>query len=179
MSDANELHPPRRRRIVVTGIAVASLVAAMLLIVVTAPAQPGMQRSDRVALTGSSLDGGTLTISLRGRITVVNVWASWCPPCRTEAPVLRRAWEAERDAGVVFVGINVRDTRAEAAAFGAEHGLAYPTLFDPSGELSASLGARVPTTIVVAAHGKIVLHHFGPIDEATLDAAIEQARSVA
>lgn len=180
MTDANDLHPPKRRRIAVAGIAVASLAAAMLLIVATAPAQPGVQLSGSVALSGSNLDGGTLTIPLRGRITVVNVWASWCLPCLTEAPVLRRAWEAElHDGDPAFVGVNVKDTRVDAAAFGTAHGLTYPTLFDPSGELSARLGARLPTTLVLAADGKIVLRHFGPIDEMTLNAAIEQARSAA
>ncbi|MGQ0602208.1 MAG: TlpA disulfide reductase family protein, partial [Anaerolineales bacterium] len=75
----------------------------------------------------TTFDGETLRLSdLRGQVVVINIWASWCVPCRDEAPVLERVWREYRDRDVVFLGVDYADTEREARAFIAEFGLTYP-----------------------------------------------------
>lgn len=124
----------------------------------------------------STLDGGRVEDSaLRGHVTVVNVWASWCPPCRSEAPVLREVAADTASEGVWFLGVLYQDEVAPARAFAGRVGMSFPTLLD-DGPLARSLGVRaVPTTFVVDAEGRIRARHFGPITEAQLRVLIEDA----
>lgn len=106
---------------------------------------------------------------------VVNVWASWCPPCRAEAPVLARAVAAYGD-DVVFVGVNVdRDTDA-ARAFAHRYGLPFPSVAEAPG-LRAALGvAGLPTTVVIRPDGSIAARIVGGVDARSLAAAVDRAR---
>lgn len=123
---------------------------------------------------GESLTGEPIDLSdYAGQVVVLNVWAAWCVPCRTEAPQLVAA--AERLAGdrVAFLGINVRDTKAAASAFADGAGLTYPSLFDPSGE--TLLGFRetlppttIPSTLVIDADGEVAARVLGEVTETTL-----------
>ena len=108
------------------------------------------------------------------RPVVVNVWASWCAPCRSEAPLLRQAAEAHSDR-IRFIGIDVRDDQDAARAFIAEFGLtALEHYFDPAGAVPAALGGRgVPITFFFAAGGDQVSVHRGVIDERSLALAID------
>jgi thiol-disulfide isomerase/thioredoxin len=98
---------------------------------------------------------------LRGP-AVVNLWASWCPPCREELPVLQEY--AERTAGSVHVvGVVTEDARGAAAAFAAEAGVTFPGLFDREGRARAQLSAvGLPVTLFVDADGRVVHLHQGP-----------------
>ena len=100
---------------------------------------------------------------------VLNVWASWCIPCRSEAPLLRAAHESFGDE-VEFIGLNVRDSQDPARAFLNEFDLdGFKHFFDPSGAAQGSLGAGgVPLTLFYAAGGELVELHFGVIDERAL-----------
>lgn len=106
---------------------------------------------------------------------VLNVWASWCTPCRSEAPLLRQA-HAEFGDRVRFVGIDVRDSQDGARGFIAEFGLdGFPHLFDATGAVPADLGGRgVPLTFFFAAGGDLVALHSGVIDERTLALQIDE-----
>ena len=122
------------------------------------------------------LDGaGELTLSsLRGSIVVLNFWASWCVPCREEAPDLQAAWIDYQDRGVRFVGVDERDDRAAALAFVDEFGITYPSVFDPAGSLAddfAFLG--LPSTFVIDAEGKIRYRFTGFIDGPLLRSALD------
>lgn len=112
------------------------------------------------------------------RPVVVNVWASWCVPCRSEAPLLRQAAAAHGEA-VRFVGIDVRDTQDGARSFIAEFGLtALEHFFDPSGTVPGDLGGRgVPITFFFRAGGDLVSIHHGVIDERTLALGIDELLS--
>ena len=106
---------------------------------------------------------------------VLNVWASWCIPCRSEAPLLRAAHESFSSL-VRFVGLNVRDGQDPARAFLNEFRLdGFEHYFDPSGAAQGSLGAGgVPLTLFYAPGGELIEIHFGVIDERTLAINIDE-----
>jgi cytochrome oxidase Cu insertion factor (SCO1/SenC/PrrC family)/thiol-disulfide isomerase/thioredoxin len=133
--------------------------------------------------TGSShlLGGGANAVQqqlkeLRGRPVVVNEWASWCPPCRTEMPMLAAA--AARYAGrVAFVGLNVRDQESAARRFLAGHPVGYPSYSDPDGAAASQLAASagLPTTVFLDPAGQVVATHMGQYaDAAALTRDIER-----
>lgn len=101
---------------------------------------------------------GTLTLSeLRGKAVVINFWASWCVPCKDEAPVLERAWREHRDEGLVMVGVDFNDLRSDALKFMEETGMTYPVVYDRDGGLVAEYDATgVPETFFVDRQGRLV-----------------------
>lgn len=102
----------------------------------------------------------------RGQVVVLNVWASWCKPCRDESPLLQRWHERMRSAGGTVLGVDVLDVTADARAFVREYGLTYPMLRDPDGEALGELGViGYPETFVLDRDGRIVAVKRGPVDE--------------
>jgi thiol-disulfide isomerase/thioredoxin len=140
-------------------------------------------RREPVALTGNTLDGADLdTATYRGRIVVVNVWASWCSPCRAEAPDLQQAYQRLHEEQVVFVGINTRDDDpAQARAFQRNFGITYPSIVDSGGTVLLALrGAAspksVPTTLVLDTRGRVAARVNGRITETTLVDLVHDVR---
>lgn len=130
------------------------------------------------------LSGGTLTddeldlADLRGEVVVVNVWGSWCGPCRVEAPVLARVSQEYRERGVSFVGVNVKDNRAAAVVFEEEHGITYPSIEDTDGRAVLALSqyvpaSAVPVTLVLDRDGRVAARVLGAVREATLTALLD------
>lgn len=141
--------------------------------------QPG-DREQVNGVSGETLDGTRLDLaSLRGHVVVVNFWFANCVPCRTEAQSLGGVYADRKAQGVRFLGIDVRDGRAVAQAFVAEHHVAYPTILDPDG----TLGLRfpnlppnaTPTTIVLDRQGRIAARHSGSILYTTLRGLVDDA----
>ena len=101
---------------------------------------------------------GTLALTdLRGKALVVNFWASWCIPCRDEAPVLQQTYERYRDQGLVVLGIDVNDFRQDARRFMRRFGLTYPVVYDGKGSTVGRWGVRgFPETFFVDRSGKLV-----------------------
>jgi len=126
--------------------------------------------------TLSLLDGGELSLAeQRGLVVVVNFWASWCPPCRDEAPALERVWREYEDKGVVFVGVNVNDVTDNAMAFIEEFDITYPNGPDPYSRISRAYHVTgVPETFLIARDGRLAKWYRGPVTEAGLKAALEE-----
>ena len=114
------------------------------------------------------LDGpGTSSLAAyRGKVVVLNYWASWCDPCREEAPLLQR-WQKRLEAkGGTVLGIDVLDVTDDAKAFVKRYGLTYPILRDPDGKSQAALGILAyPESFVIDKQGKIVAARRGVVDD--------------
>jgi len=94
---------------------------------------------------------------LKGKAVVVNFWASWCVPCRDEAPVLQKTYERYRDQGLVVLGVDVNDFRQDARRFMKRYGLTYPVVYDGKGSTVGKWGVRgFPETFFVDRTGKLV-----------------------
>ena len=134
----------------------------------------------RSAVEGPSVSGGTVSLAeLAGKVVVMPVWGSWCPPCRAEAPALAEAARDLEDEGVVFLGINARDpSRDNAVAFTRNFDLPYDSLYDPDGQvLLAFHGTLPPQTIpsfaVIDQEGRIAGRILGEASTATLYGVVE------
>ena len=93
---------------------------------------------------------------LRGRVVVLNIWASWCDSCRDEAPILESLWRRFGDRGVIVLGVNVRDIEDRARAFERTYGISFPSVRDGKGDIMARYGATgVPETFIVDRAGRV------------------------
>ncbi|WP_341252341.1 TlpA family protein disulfide reductase [Euzebya pacifica] len=126
-------------------------------------------------LSGPTLDGGTVYIAdYTGQVVVVNVWASWCVPCRREHPLLVRAADVLEPFGVQFMGINTQDSEDDARAFLEEMGaFGYPSVLDPDGRWAVEWGTfGVPETFVIDADGRIRAKRIGELTEGWIVEAV-------
>jgi peroxiredoxin len=138
-----------------------------------------LQPSDRVALesvSGETLDGQQLSLDdYRGKVVVLNAWASWCEPCKAETPALVRSASRFSEADVAFVGLDSFDSREKALDFADQYGVTYPSLFDPEGTILGSVPGippkAVPSTLILDREGRIAVRVIGPVP-AGLDALI-------
>lgn len=115
--------------------------------------------------TLTTFDGDVIVLSeLRGQVVAINFWASWCPPCRDEAPYLEATWRAYKDRGVVFVGVDYVDTEPEALAFIEEFDITYPNGPDVKTIISQAYRIQgVPETFFVAKDGTLQGVKIGPL----------------
>lgn len=182
------LHPTARRPAVLAAVS-AVVVAALLILTGCSGASgadagfvsgkvgltvvPPTEREPAPVATGEGLEGGRVTTDHPGKVVVINVWGSWCEPCRAEAPALQAAWERTREVAQ-FVGIDTRDPDpAPPLAFQRTFGITYPSIHDPQGrsllEFSGSLPpSGIPSTLVVDREGRIAARVIGEVDENTL-----------
>ena len=127
-------------------------------------------------------DGELQLSSLRGKVVVLNAWASWCGPCKEEAPFLEQVWQSNRDRGVVVLGLDAKDFRADARRFANRYGLTFPLVYDGPGDVIDGYGVTgFPETFVIDREGDVVRAFAGAVngddERAELRAAIEGALS--
>ena len=132
------------------------------------------QRREAPVIDGTLLDGKPWSsTSVQGKVIVYNVWGSWCPPCRAEAPALQAVADATADRAVL-IGINTRDLdRAMPQAFVRANELTFPSIFDPDGSLLLAFAGQlppsaIPSTLLIDPQGRIAARVIGVTTEATL-----------
>lgn len=140
---------------------------------------------DLPEVQGRTIDGEWLSLTdVEGDVIVLNVWGSWCGPCRAEAPALAEISADTKSKGVTFIGIDVRDNPAAARAFEREFGIDYPSFDDQDGQVLAAFAgvvpiSAVPSTVVVDRAGKIRASMIGEVDPGTLRELIDDLRRAA
>ena len=124
----------------------------------------------------TTFKGTTISLQdLRGKPVVINFWASWCPPCRIEAPLIERTWRAYKDRDLIFLGVNIQDRKADALNYIREFAITYPNGPDPTGEISIDYGVSgLPVTFFVSRDGEVVRRWVGAIEKSVLIGSIEE-----
>ena len=188
---ARPADPPRRRLLALAAvIAAVTLTATGCLRGAKATdafsgngfVAPVAQRHITPHLAGTTLTGKHLDITAwRGHVIVVNVWGSWCAPCRYEAPQLARVAAKTAPEGVKFLGIDVRDDKASGLGFEAEFHIHYPSLFDPGGmqllAFKSLVGPAVPFTYVLDPQGRVAARFLGATSYEPLYETVELVRT--
>jgi thiol-disulfide isomerase/thioredoxin len=129
---------------------------------------PEADRKSAPQVSGQLLGGGSWDLSsLRGKVVVLNIWGSWCGPCRVETPEFDQVYRATKASGVEFVGVAVKDVESKAVGFLARRDISYPSLFDPTGKIPLRFrGFRAnafPATIVIDKQARVAAVYPTPL----------------
>ncbi|MFM7246204.1 MAG: TlpA family protein disulfide reductase [Actinomycetota bacterium] len=178
------------KRVIVIGVAVALLALGAIVVraVVSSSDARGFparaaagERPAAPAFDLETLDGtgSVSSADLRGSVAVVNFWASWCDPCKDEAPLIEDLWRTDGEPqGVVFLGIDTQDLREDARAFAETYGLTYPLVYDEGGAVARAWGVGAfPETFVLDPEGRAVAWFPGVVTAEGLRAAIAKAQA--
>ncbi len=144
--------------------------------IVTVPAD---ERAEAPDISGTSLTGKPLSVADHaGQVVVLNVWGSWCGPCRSEAPQLAAAARELAKQDVAFLGINVRDDgqQERALAFVRNFDVPYPSIYDPDGSTLLGLQPKaraIPSTVVLDQQGRVAAVVLGEVRKSTLVGLVE------
>lgn len=189
MSETVVSAPPKRRGALLIFGGILLALVALLAVLAIAVRQRGagpLASGSAPDFTLTTFEGETYKLSeLKGRPVVVNFWASWCIPCRDEAPALQRAWETYKDRGVLILGVDYVDTDADAKKFIAEFQQTYPNGPDIGTRISQAYKiSGVPETYFIGKDGKLLPgiddngrvkgNWIGPVPENVLIARIEE-----
>ena len=170
-----------------TLLALAGAVIVVVLVIALYPGG-GPKRPDAAGAGGPAMLAGAPAMSFpvtrvdgradaldryRGKVVLVNLWATWCPPCREEMPALERLYRELEPRGLVILGIDQGESPAVAGAFGRKLGVTFPLLVDDAQEYGRAYAAQgLPTSVVVDRGGKIVMGIDGAMSLAQMRAAV-------
>ena len=180
-----------RARLVAQGVAIGLVALLFILLVWALVTEEGGdlasaanrgERPEAPEFALERLDGeGSLALSsLAGKAVVLNFWASWCIPCKEEAPFLEQVWRENRDRGLVVVGLDAKDFRQDARRFARRFELTFPIVYDGPGDVLDEWGVTgFPESFVLDREGRVVEAFVGDVtsdeDKRELRAAIERA----
>ena len=172
---------PRAIGIVVVGVLAAGFVGLMAFALLNKAPVTGRSGATRVQkpapeFTLPLFDGGQLVLAEHlGRPVVINFWASWCAPCRDEAPLLERTWRSYRDRGVQYIGVAIQETEEGGRAYLKEFGITYPNVLDRDGKVTVDYGViGLPVTFFVNRDGIVERRWVGAVREGTLVAWLDE-----
>ena len=173
----------KRRRLFVAAGVLLPAVAVLALLAYGFTREPRYIESP---VLGRQAAGFALTLfdgravrleDFRGKVVFVNFWASWCPPCRAEAPMLETMWRQLKDQDVVFLGVNTQDEEPRARDFLDDFGITYPNGPDPGGRITIDYGVwGLPEAFIIDPAGRITYKQIGTIGPTLLAAKIDEAR---
>ncbi|WP_084956046.1 TlpA family protein disulfide reductase [Thermoactinospora rubra] len=143
---------------------------------------PAADRKPAPPIEGETLDGGRLSLAAhKGKVVVLNFWASWCNPCRAEAPILKDVAAKTKSSGVEFVGIDFKDSKNEALAFERTEQPGYPSIYDQPGRLALAFQgtvppAAIPSTLIIDKQGRVAARALGAVKYQDLLDAVTRVR---
>ncbi|HEX4815763.1 MAG TPA: TlpA disulfide reductase family protein [Nonomuraea sp.] len=143
---------------------------------------PAGEREAAPAVEGPTLDGRTASLAAhKGKVVVLNFWASWCAPCRAEAPVLKEVAAKTRGSGVEFIGIDFKDRQADALAFERTEQTGYPSIFDQPGKVALAFQgtvppAAIPSTLIIDRQGRVAARALGAVKYTDLIDTVTKVR---
>lgn len=129
---------------------------------------------------GERLDGKAFELSeFKGKVVVVNFWASWCAPCRGEAPSLQHVYDENKARGVEFLGVAFKDSKPNAQAFERKFKVTYPSLFDADGQVTLAFRevppSAIPSTLVLDRQGRVAARVIGATTYSKLNPLVAKA----
>jgi len=140
--------------------------------------QPGLlEGSQAPAFQLMRAGGGSIRLEdYRGQVVLLNFWATWCLPCRSEMPLIQATYEQLGGQGFVALGVDFDEPAEDVIAFGEELGIDFPLLLDPGGEVQRLYRVvGYPTTVILDREGRITAYHIGILAKSQLDQYLERA----
>ena len=169
---------PRSQGLLLPGLALLALVVLVAQVWPRTSPWVGKEAPDfSVPLIANAEPGSRARLSeLRGHVVILDFWATWCGPCRLQAPIVERVSKRWAERGVVVLGVDVDEEPGVAAAFAREEGLSYPLASDERRQASAALDVeRLPTLVVIDPQGRVRAYRTGLVSEGTLDELVRES----